>query len=130
MISSLSPQLFLCFALFSPPQNLILPYHLIKYLIQFHSIIKNLNPRTVVALAVTSRSPFVCQRLCKESKSLFKNITRFPVLPIEFFHFFAHKVFVTFNSTTECFPRKDKCVACGNLVRLSLMTYVSKVVQG
>ncbi|KDO58567.1 hypothetical protein CISIN_1g045654mg, partial [Citrus sinensis] len=42
--------------------------------------------------------------------------------------FFAHKVFVAFNSTTECFSRKDKCVACGNPVRLSLMTYVSKVV--
>lgn len=42
--------------------------------------------------------------------------------------FFAHKVFVAFDSTIECFPRKDKCVACGNPVRLSLRTYVSKVV--
>lgn len=39
---------------------------------------------------------------------------------------FAYKVFVAFNSTVECFPRKEKCVVCGNPVRLSLRSLASK----
>uniref|UniRef100_A0A2P2PJ04 Glycosyl transferase family 28 C-terminal domain-containing protein n=1 Tax=Rhizophora mucronata TaxID=61149 RepID=A0A2P2PJ04_RHIMU len=39
---------------------------------------------------------------------------------------FAEVVFVAYNSTVECFPRKHKCVVSGNPVRLSLRQFVSK----
>lgn len=41
---------------------------------------------------------------------------------------FADVVFVVLNSTVECFPRKKKCLVCGNPVRLALRQYVSKAV--
>ncbi|KAK9199019.1 hypothetical protein WN944_014206 [Citrus x changshan-huyou] len=34
-------------------------------------------------------------------------------------HTTINKFFCAFNSTIECFPRKEKCVVCGNPVRLS-----------
>lgn len=42
--------------------------------------------------------------------------------------FFAEVVFVAYNSTVDCFPRKHKCVVSGNPVRLSLRRFVSKAV--
>lgn len=39
---------------------------------------------------------------------------------------FADKVCVAFNSSVECFWQRDKCVVCGNPVRLSLMNHASK----
>lgn len=41
---------------------------------------------------------------------------------------FADVVFVILNSTVECFPRKKKCLVCGNPVRLALRQYVPKAV--
>ncbi|KAG8379384.1 hypothetical protein BUALT_Bualt07G0083000 [Buddleja alternifolia] len=38
---------------------------------------------------------------------------------------FAHEVFVAFNSTVECFWQRNKCVVCGNPVRLSLTKHTS-----
>lgn len=42
--------------------------------------------------------------------------------------FLAEVVFVAYNSTVECFPRKHKCLVSGNPVRLSLRQFVSKAV--
>lgn len=39
---------------------------------------------------------------------------------------FADKVCVAFNSSVECFWQREKCVVCGNPVRLSLMNQESK----
>ncbi|XP_047967044.1 UDP-N-acetylglucosamine--N-acetylmuramyl-(pentapeptide) pyrophosphoryl-undecaprenol N-acetylglucosamine transferase [Salvia hispanica] len=39
---------------------------------------------------------------------------------------FAHKICVAFDSSVDCFFRRDKCVVCGNPVRLSLMNGASK----
>ena len=40
--------------------------------------------------------------------------------------FLAEVIFVAFNSTIDCFPRKNKCVVCGNPVRMALRHYVPK----
>lgn len=39
---------------------------------------------------------------------------------------FADKVCVAFNSSVECFWQREKCVVCGNPVRMSLMKQESK----
>ncbi|ESR55815.1 glycosyltransferase [Citrus sinensis] len=110
------------------PQNLLLPYRLIKSLIQCHSIIKNFNPHIVVGTGGYVSFPICLSAALQRIKLVIQEQNSVPGIANWVLSFFAHKVFVAFDSTIECFPRKDKCVACGNPVRLSLRTYVSKVV--
>lgn len=110
------------------PLNLLLPYRLIKSLIQCHSIIKNFNPHIVMGTGGYVSFPICLSAALQGIKVVIQEQNSVPGIANWALSFFSLKVFVAFNSTIECFPRKDKCVVCGNPVRLSLRNYVSKLV--
>ncbi|KAJ4713456.1 UDP-N-acetylglucosamine--N-acetylmuramyl-(Pentapeptide) pyrophosphoryl-undecaprenol N-acetylglucosamine transferase [Melia azedarach] len=110
------------------PKNLLLPYRLIKSLIQCHSALKDFNPDIVVGTGGYVSFPTCLAAALWGIQVVIQEQNSVPGIANWVLSFLAEKVFVAFNSTIECFPRKDKCIACGNPVRLSLRTYVSKAV--
>ncbi|KAK2647956.1 hypothetical protein Ddye_015445 [Dipteronia dyeriana] len=113
--------------LFSP-RNLLLPFHLIQSLIKCQTVLRSFDADVIVGTGGYVSFPVCLAAALRGIKVVIQEQNSVPGIANWVLSFFAHKVFVAFNSTVECFPRKDKCVVCGNPVRLSLRTLVSKAV--
>ncbi|KAM7279541.1 hypothetical protein ACFE04_006675 [Oxalis oulophora] len=110
--------------------NLTLPYHLVKSIYACYSILKQFKPNVVVGTGGYVSFP-VCLAalLVRGTKVVIQEQNSVPGIANWVLSFFADIVFVAFNSSIECFPRKGrKFMVCGNPVRLSLRRYVSKAV--
>lgn len=114
--------------LFSPQNLFLLPYRLTKSLIQSWRQLHRFNPQIVVGTGGHVSFPvcFVAAAL-KGVKLVIQEQNSVPGIANWVLSLFADKVFVAFDLTRECFPRKDCVVVCGNPVRLSLRKQVSKV---
>ncbi|KAI8542833.1 hypothetical protein RHMOL_Rhmol08G0170200 [Rhododendron molle] len=114
--------------LFSPQNLFLLPYRLTKSLIQSWRQLHRFNPQIVVGTGGYVSFPvcFVAAAF-KGVKLVIQEQNSVPGIANWVLSLFADKVFVAFDLTRECFPRKDGVVVCGNPVRLSLRKQVSKV---
>uniref|UniRef100_A0A2N9I0C3 Glycosyl transferase family 28 C-terminal domain-containing protein n=1 Tax=Fagus sylvatica TaxID=28930 RepID=A0A2N9I0C3_FAGSY len=107
-------------------RNLLLPFRLIKSLIQSHQKIREFDPHIVVGTGGYVSFPICLAAALKGIKLVIQEQNSVPGIANWVLSFLADVVFVAFNSTIDCFPRKHKCVVCGNPVRLALRHFVSK----
>ncbi|XP_017974099.1 PREDICTED: UDP-N-acetylglucosamine--N-acetylmuramyl-(pentapeptide) pyrophosphoryl-undecaprenol N-acetylglucosamine transferase [Theobroma cacao] len=114
---------------FSSPQNLFLPYRLIKSIIKSYTLLSKFEPHIVIGTGGYVSFPVCLAALLQRTKLVIQEQNSVPGIANWVLSFFADLVFVAFNSTVECFPRKEKCVVCGNPVRLSLKGLASKAVS-
>lgn len=110
-------------------QNLLLPYRLIKSIIKCYSLLSKFEPQIVIGTGGYVSFPVCLAAVLKRIKLVIQEQNSVPGIANWVLSLFADLVFVAFNSTVECFPRKEKCVVCGNPVRLSLKGLVSKEVS-
>ncbi|XP_057480276.1 uncharacterized protein LOC130767435 isoform X2 [Actinidia eriantha] len=110
------------------PQNIFLfPYRLIKSLIESLRRLRDFDPQIVIGTGGYVSFPICFAAAIKGLKLVIQEQNSVPGIANWVLSLFADKVFVAFDATVECFPRKN-CVVCGNPVRLSLKKSVSKVV--
>ncbi|KAJ0047943.1 hypothetical protein Pint_16543 [Pistacia integerrima] len=109
-------------------RNLFLPYYIIKSVLLCNSILEDFDPHIVVGTGGYVSFPICLAAVFKGIKVVIQEQNSVPGIANWVLSFLADKVFVAFNSTVECFPRKSNCVVCGNPVRLSVRTFVSKEV--
>ncbi|XP_022736173.1 uncharacterized protein LOC111289412 isoform X1 [Durio zibethinus] len=110
-------------------QNLVLPYRLIKSIIKCYSLLSKFEPDVVIGTGGYVSFPVCLAAVLKRIKLVIQEQNSVPGIANWLLSLFADLVFVAFNSTVECFPRKEKCVVCGNPVRLTLKGLVSKAVS-
>ena len=111
---------------FISPRNLLLPIRLIKSLIQSHRKLSEFDPHIVVGTGGYVSFPICLAAWLKGIKVVIQEQNSVPGIANWILSFLAEVVFVAFNSTIDCFPRKNKCVVCGNPVRMALRHYVPK----
>lgn len=109
------------------PQNLLLPYHLIKSTIESYAKLSDFNPHIVIGTGGYVSFPICLAAFLKRINLVIQEQNSVPGFVNWVLSQLASVVFVAFNSTMDCFP-KSKCVVSGNPVRLSLRNYVSKAV--
>lgn len=109
-------------------RNLFLPYHITKSVLFCNSILEDFDPHIVVGTGGYVSFPICLAAVLKGIKVVIQEQNSVPGIANWVLSFLADKVFVAFNSTVECFPKKTKCVVCGNPVRLSVRTFVPKEV--
>ncbi|KAJ0106459.1 hypothetical protein Patl1_19189 [Pistacia atlantica] len=109
-------------------RNLFLPYYIIKSVLLCNSILEDFDPHIVVGTGGYVSFPICLAAVFKGIKVVIQEQNSVPGIANWVLSFLADKVFVAFNSTVECFPRKSNCVVCGNPVRLSVRAFVSKEV--
>ncbi|KAI4350962.1 hypothetical protein L6164_005364 [Bauhinia variegata] len=119
------PPVRLARPLFFSLQNLFFPYHLIKSLIQCFGKLRDFEPHVVVGTGGYVSFPVCLAAKIKGIKMVIQEQNSVPGLANWALSSIADMVFVAFNSTIDSFPR-EKCVVCGNPVRLSLRNSVSK----
>lgn len=110
---------------FIAPQNLFLPYRLIKSLTQCFRKLRAFKPHVVVGTGGYVSFPVCLAAKLKGIKLVIQEQNSVPGIANWILSLFADVIFVAFNSTIDSFPR-NKCVVCGNPVRLSLRKHVSK----
>ncbi|TYI72546.1 hypothetical protein E1A91_D07G069600v1 [Gossypium mustelinum] len=110
-------------------RNLLLPYFLIKSITKCFTLLSKFEPHLVVGTGGYVSFPVCLAALLKGIKVVIQEQNSVPGIANRFLSLFADLVFVAFNSTVQSFPRKEKCVVCGNPVRLSLKNSVSKAVS-
>ncbi|OMO49496.1 Glycosyl transferase, family 28 [Corchorus olitorius] len=106
--------------------NLFLPYRLIKSIIKSYKVLSEFEPRLVIGTGGYVSFPVCLAAVLKGIKLVIQEQNSVPGIANWVLSFFADLVFVAFNSTVECFPKKAKCVVCGNPVRSSLKGLASK----
>ncbi|XP_024030349.1 uncharacterized protein LOC21396450 isoform X2 [Morus notabilis] len=104
------------------PQNLLLPYRLIKSTLHSYSKLKDFDPHLVIGTGgYVSLPPCLASVfLGEKTKLVIQEQNSVPGVANWVISHFSDAVFVAFNSTVDCFPRAKKCVVSGNPVRLSL----------
>ncbi|XWS60974.1 hypothetical protein CRYUN_Cryun07bG0085100 [Craigia yunnanensis] len=110
-------------------RNLLLPYRLIKSTIKCYTLLSKFEPHIVIGTGGYVSFPVCLAAVLKRIKLVIQEQNSVPGIANWVLSLFADSVFVAFNSTVECFPRKEKCVVCGNPVRLSLKGLGSKAVS-
>ncbi|KAB2073181.1 hypothetical protein ES319_A07G066600v1 [Gossypium barbadense] len=110
-------------------RNLLLPYFLIKSITKCFTLLSKFEPHLVVGTGGYVSFPVCLAALLKGIKVVIQEQNSVPGIANRFLSLFADLVFVAFNSTVQSFPRKEKCVVCGNPVRLSLKNSVSKALS-
>ncbi|CAL5445228.1 unnamed protein product [Camellia sinensis] len=113
--------------LLSPHNLIIFPYRLIKSLIESWRQLRDFDPQVVVGTGGYVSFPICLAASLKGLKLVIQEQNSVPGIANWVLSFFADRIFVAYDSTIDCFPRK-KCVVCGNPIRLSLQQYVSKAV--
>ncbi|KAG8661568.1 UDP-N-acetylglucosamine--N-acetylmuramyl-(pentapeptide) pyrophosphoryl-undecaprenol N-acetylglucosamine transferase isoform X1 [Manihot esculenta] len=109
-------------------RNLSLPFHLIQSTIHSFKLLRDFNPHVVVGTGGYVSFPTCLAALFRGLKVVIQEQNSVPGIANYVLSFLAEVVFVAYNSTVECFPRKHKCLVSGNPVRLSLRQFVSKAV--
>ncbi|CAK9312138.1 unnamed protein product [Citrullus colocynthis] len=111
------------------PQNLLLPFHLIKSVVASYKKLIDFKPHIVIGTGGYVSFPIcLAAKLISGVKLGIQEQNSVPGFANWVLSHFADVVFVILNSTVECFPRKKKCLVCGNPVRLALRQYVPKAV--
>ena len=110
--------------LFSP-QNILLPYRLIKSMIPCYRRLIEFDPHIVVGTGGYVSFPVCLAAALKGLKMVIQEQNSVPGIANWVLSWFADQVFVAFNSSIDYFP-KHKCIVSGNPVRLSVRRYVSK----
>lgn len=110
------------------PVNLLLPFRLLRSIAASITILRDFQPVIVVGTGGHVAAP-VClaAAVLSDVKLAIQEQNGFPGLTNRIVAPFAEKVFLAFNACASYFPR-EKCIVCGNPVRLSLRRYVSKPV--
>lgn len=107
-------------------QNLLLPCYLVKSLVQCSLKLRDFKPHVVVGTGGLVSLPVCVAAKLLGMKLVIQEQNLVPVAENSILALLADVIFVAFNSTIDSFPR-NKCVVCGNPVRLSLRKQVSKV---
>ncbi|KAK8583693.1 hypothetical protein V6N12_067954 [Hibiscus sabdariffa] len=107
-------------------RNLLLPYLLIKSIIKCYILLSRFRPHVVIGTGGYVSFPVCLAALLRGNRVVIQEQNSVPGIANTVLSLFADLVFVAFNSTVESFPRKEKCVVCGNPVRLSLKGSVTK----
>ncbi|TYJ99016.1 UDP-N-acetylglucosamine--N-acetylmuramyl-(pentapeptide) pyrophosphoryl-undecaprenol N-acetylglucosamine transferase [Cucumis melo var. makuwa] len=111
------------------PQNLLLPLHLIKSVVASYKKLIDFKPHIVIGTGGYVSFPIcLAAKLINGVKLAIQEQNSVPGFANWVLSHFADMVFVVLNSTVECFPRKKKCLVCGNPVRLTLKQHVPKAV--
>ncbi|KAK6925343.1 Glycosyl transferase, family 28, C-terminal [Dillenia turbinata] len=108
------------------PQNLFLPYRLMKSIIQSNRHLRNFNPHIVIGTGGYVSFPTCLAAAIRGIKLVIQEQNAVPGIANWILSFLADQIFVAYNSTIEGFPKSKKCVVCGNPVRLSLRKLASK----
>ncbi|KDP35168.1 hypothetical protein JCGZ_10702 [Jatropha curcas] len=109
-------------------RNLSLPFHLIQSTIHSFKLLKEFNPHIVIGTGGYVSFPTCVAALIRGIKVVIQEQNSVPGIANYILSFFAEIVFVAYNSTVECFSRKNKCLVSGNPIRLSLRKSLSKAV--
>ncbi|KAK3008603.1 hypothetical protein RJ639_013057 [Escallonia herrerae] len=113
--------------LLSPQNLLILPFRLTKSVFESWRQLNDFHPQIVIGTGGYVSLPVCLAASLKGLKLVIQEQNSVPGIANWVLSFIADKVFVAFNSTVDRFPR-NKCVVCGNPVRLSLRRYIPKAV--
>ncbi|KAJ1437839.1 N-acetylglucosaminyltransferase, MurG [Sesbania bispinosa] len=106
--------------------SLFFPYRFVKSLIQCSRYLRDFQPHLVVGTGGYVSLPVCLAAKLKGITFVIHEPNSVPGLANSLLSFFADVIFVAFNSTVDSFPR-NKCVVCGNPVRLSIRNPVSKL---
>ncbi|KAL3512217.1 hypothetical protein ACH5RR_024934 [Cinchona calisaya] len=98
----------------------ILPYLLTKSLIKSFQTLQEFSPKIVIGTGGYVSFPTCLAAAMKGVKLVIQEQNSVPGIANWVLSLFAERVFVAFNSSVDCFWQRNKCVACGNPVRLSL----------
>ncbi|XP_028786873.1 uncharacterized protein LOC114742825 [Neltuma alba] len=107
------------------PQNVFLPCYLVKSLVECSRKLRDFKPHVVVGTGGFVSFPVCLAAKLKGIKLVIQEQNSVPVIENSILSLLADVIFVAFNSTIDSFPR-NKCVVCGNPVRLSLRKHGSK----
>lgn len=107
-------------------QNLLLPFRLIKCVIQSYKKLSEFKPHIVIGTGGYVSFSIGLAAVLKGIKLVIQEQNSVPGIANWLLSWLAEVVFVAYNSTIDCFPDKNKCVVSGNPVRLALRNYVSK----
>ncbi|KAH6820708.1 UDP-Glycosyltransferase superfamily protein [Perilla frutescens var. hirtella] len=112
---------------FLSPRNLfVLPLILTSSVFKNLKILHEFDPDIVIGTGGFVSFPTCLAAAIKGVKLLIQEQNSVPGVANLVLSLFADKICVAFNSSVECFWQRDKCVVCGNPVRLSLMNNTSK----
>ncbi|RVX18158.1 UDP-N-acetylglucosamine--N-acetylmuramyl-(pentapeptide) pyrophosphoryl-undecaprenol N-acetylglucosamine transferase [Vitis vinifera] len=107
------------------PRNVLLPYRLIKSMVQCYRRLRDFDPDIVIGTGGYVSFPVCLAAALKGLKLVIQEQNSVPGIANWVLSWFADQVFVAFNSSIDYFP-KHKCIVSGNPVRLSVRRYVSK----
>ncbi|KAJ0989196.1 hypothetical protein J5N97_007552 [Dioscorea zingiberensis] len=111
---------------FLSPLNLLLPFQLLRSIVASLRVLREIRPDVVVGTGAYVSAPVLFAaalsgiRLVIQEQNAYPGITNRAIAP------YAEKIFLAFNACLKYFPR-EKCVVCGNPIRLSLNHHASKV---
>ncbi|KAJ6811677.1 putative UDP-N-acetylglucosamine--N-acetylmuramyl-(pentapeptide) pyrophosphoryl-undecaprenol N-acetylglucosamine transferase [Iris pallida] len=109
------------------PENLLLPFALVRSVLASWRIIREFRPQVVVGTGGHVAAPVCVAAVLAGVKIVIQEQNAYPGLSNRIMARYAAKVFLAFNACVKFFP-KEKCAVYGNPVRLSLRRYVSKAV--
>uniref|UniRef100_A0A7C9AY62 Undecaprenyldiphospho-muramoylpentapeptide beta-N-acetylglucosaminyltransferase n=1 Tax=Opuntia streptacantha TaxID=393608 RepID=A0A7C9AY62_OPUST len=110
-------------------QTLILPFYLVRSMVESWKIIKEFKPQIVFGTGCSVSFPICLVAALNGLRVIIHEHGSVPGSANWVLSLFADLVFVAYNSTVDCFPTdKKKIVVSGNPVRLSLKKFVSKAV--
>nr|GMC80170.1 UDP-N-acetylglucosamine--N-acetylmuramyl-(pentapeptide) pyrophosphoryl-undecaprenol N-acetylglucosamine transferase-like isoform X1 [Ipomoea batatas] len=113
---------------FSPYNFFILPFLLINSLLKCFQLLQVFKPQIVVGTGGFVSFPICLAAALGGVKLVIQEQNAAPGIANRVLSLFAHKIFLAFDSSIECFWQKKKCVVCGNPVRSSLKRNVPKEV--
>ncbi|KAG6752904.1 hypothetical protein POTOM_042944 [Populus tomentosa] len=109
-------------------ENLSLPIHLIRSIIHSFKLLKEFDPHVVIGTGGYVSFPTCLAALLQRTKIVIHEQNSVPGIANYVLSYFSYLVFLSYNSTIECFPKKHNCVVTGNPVRVSLRQFVSRAV--
>ncbi|KAF8407783.1 hypothetical protein HHK36_006919 [Tetracentron sinense] len=112
---------------FFSSEFLLLPFNLIKSMIESWKKLDDFDPHIVVGTGGYISFPVCLTAAIRGSNLVIQEQNSMPGIANRVLAIFADLIFVAFPSSVMYFP-KNKCVVSGNPVRLSLLRYVSKAV--
>ncbi|KAL1566439.1 undecaprenyldiphospho-muramoylpentapeptide beta-N-undecaprenyldiphospho-muramoylpentapeptide beta-N-acetylglucosaminyltransferase [Salvia divinorum] len=105
---------------------LVLPFILANSVLQNLRILHEFDPHVVIGTGGFVSFPTCLAAAVRGVKLIIQEQNSAPGIANLVLSLFAHKICVAFDSSVDCFWQRDKCVVCGNPVRLSLMNGASK----
>ncbi|XP_042040626.1 UDP-N-acetylglucosamine--N-acetylmuramyl-(pentapeptide) pyrophosphoryl-undecaprenol N-acetylglucosamine transferase [Salvia splendens] len=104
----------------------LLPFILANSILHNLRILQQFDPHIVIGTGGFVSFPTCLAAAVRGVKLIIQEQNSAPGIANLVLSLFAHKIFVAFDSSVDRFLWRDKCVVCGNPVRLSLMNGASK----